>query len=74
MQILGIILLTLGAILKIWTKLSYRYETRALTPQNVIKRNIEITLIQRSKKWSRIDGNILLTLGAVICLFAFLLN
>ena len=74
MYILGILLLLIGAVLKIWVKLSTREEMRALTPQNVLMRRQEVELIQNKKYLGRVDSTILIVLGIVFTAIAALFN
>ncbi len=71
---LGIILLISGCVLWMWTKLSTRYETKALGPMNVRVRNIELFLMQERKRKHWVDSRILMILGAIIVLVTALFN
>jgi len=70
----GIILLFFGCVLWIWTKLSTRYETKALGPMNVRVRNIELFLMRERKRKHLTDSRILMLLGTIIVIITTLFN
>jgi|GEM_PF-1518356 hypothetical protein len=71
---LGIILLTIGGILKIWIKLSTREETRALSPQTISQRTSAIQLMKQRKRYGFIDSNILIAIGSILVLITAIFN
>lgn len=71
---LGILLLAIGCVLRIWVKLSSRQEIRALNPMNVRVRNIELFLLKERKRNGWKDSSILIILGSIIVLITALFN
>ena len=71
---LGIVLLTLGCIIKICMKLSTREETKALSPQPVGQRSSAIEMMRLRKRSGIIDANLLIILGALLTLVTAVFN
>lgn len=71
---LGIILLTIGGILKIWMKLSTREETRSLSPRTVSQRTSAIQLMKQRKRYGVIDSNIFIAIGLTLVLITAIFN
>lgn len=71
---LGIILLILGCVMKIWFRLNHREETRSLAPQNILLRNSAIQMIQEKKRKGMFDANVFLIIGTVLVLITAVFN
>jgi len=71
---LGIVLLTIGCILKIWMTLTTREETRSLSPQTVSLRAHAIHTMKKRTRYSFIDSKILIAIGTAIILKTAIFN
>lgn len=71
---LGSLLFIMGCVVWIWTKLSTRYETKALGPMNIRLRNIELHFLRLRKRNGWVDSRIMMILGGVIAIITALFN
>ena len=71
---LGIILLVLGSILKVWFRLNHRIARQSLTPRPVLLRMSALEDIDLRKKRGVFDANILLLIGTILVLVTAVFN
>lgn len=71
---LGIILLTIGFVLRIWMRLSVRQETRAMSPRPVNERSSAIDVMWKDRRWGVFDSKLFIIAGTILVLITAVFN
>ncbi len=71
---LGIVMLAIGCILRIHTRVSSRNYERALAPRNIYLRHSTIQDLKQSTRRRFTDANILLAIGVILILVTAVFN
>ena len=70
----GLIIIFVGCMLRIYLKLTARYESDSLSPRRMSERQSALRLIHNKRKLCIADANILITAGALLALITGTFN
>lgn len=71
---IGIIILIVGCILKIYLKLTAKHSVQSLAPQRLSERNNALHMIQESRRVRVADANVLILVGSFLVLIFGVFN
>lgn len=71
---LGIVMLVIGCILRIHTRISSRNFVRAMAPRNIILHNSTMQDLKQTTHRRLTDANILLLIGTILILVTAVFN
>ena len=65
---IGLLVLIIGAIIKIWIKLSHYQEVREMAPQPVSCRSASIKFLRASQRLASMESSVMLSIGIILVL------